>query len=286
MSTLQDRPVPAPPADLVEDDPFRYGCRYVKRVQPDGSEEFDQIPLTLEDLLHPEEEDYHVNTDGHEVDGFYLRGAIQAKLADDPSAVVLTDCRVAWDVPGLRAHGPDVTVIFGVRRRRDWRTFDVAVEGVRPSLLIEVTSDDSRRNDLVVKVEHYARAGVSQYVIADAREEHGARRVKLISYRLGPGGYEPQPPDDRGRVWLESVGLWLGVEPWPEVGGERLVCYDPETGERIGNDTQIRRALTAEVQARAEAEDRAAAEARARAEAEDRVRQLEAELRRLRGEAP
>jgi hypothetical protein len=105
------------------------------------------------------------------------------------------------------------------------------------------------------------------------------------------------------------------------LGGERLVCFDPETGERIGNDAQIRRALTDEVrarraeaearalaearavaeaqarieaearaaaegQARAAVEDRVAAEARARAEAEDRVRQLEAELRRLRGEAP
>jgi colicin import membrane protein len=307
MSTIQDRPAPTPPADLAEADPFRYGWRFVKQVQPDGSETYEQVPLALEDLLHPQESDFHVNTNGHEVDGHYLREVIQAKVADDPSAVVLTDCRVAWDVPGLRAHGPDVAVIFGVRRHRDWGTFDVATEGVRPSLIVEVTSDNTRRNDLGAKVEHYARAGVPQYVIADAREEQGKRRLRLIAYRLGPGGYEPQPPDDRGRVWLEAIGLWLGVEPWPEVGGERLVCYDPETGERIGNDLQIRQALTAETQARAEAEARVAAEAQARyaeaearaaaearvaaeaqarVEAEARVRQLEAELRRLRGEAP
>src|SRR4051794_16338542 len=99
MSTIQDRPVATSSEDLAEVDPFHYGWRFVKQVQPDGSETFEQVPLALEDLLHPEEEDYHVNTDGHEVDGFYLRGVIQAKVADDPSAAVLTDCRVAWDVP-------------------------------------------------------------------------------------------------------------------------------------------------------------------------------------------
>ena len=173
MSTIQERPAPTPPADLVEADPFRYGWRYVKRIEPDGSEEFEQVPLTLEDVLHPEEEDFHVHTDGHEVDCIYLRLVAQAQLAGDPSAVVLRDCRVAWDVPGLRPHGPDIAVIFGVRQRRDWGTFDVAVEGVRPSLIIEVTSPETRHNDLVKKVEHYARAGVPHYVIADVREEHG-----------------------------------------------------------------------------------------------------------------
>jgi colicin import membrane protein len=314
MSTIQDRPVSTSPEDLVEDDPFRYGWRYVRRVQPDGSEEFDQIPLTLEDVLHPEEEDFHVQADGHEVDCSYLRQVARARVAGDPSAWVLRDCRVAWDVPGLRAHGPDIAVIFGIRRRSDWSTFDVAEEGVRPSLIIEVTSPDTRHNDLVKKVEHYARAGVPHYVIADARGAHRERRLTLIAYRLGPDGYELQPPDDQGRAWLEPIGVWLGIEPDPEVGGERLVCFDPETGERIEDDLQIRLSLAAEVRARrAEAEARAAAEARAvvetearaaaeaearaaevrvaaealaRAEAEARVRQLEAELRRLRGEAP
>jgi hypothetical protein len=210
MSTLQDRPISTPPADLSEDDPFRYGCRYVKRVQPDGSEEFEQVPLALEDLLHPEEEDYHVNTDGHEGDCSYLKQVARARVAGDPSAWVLRDCRVAWDVPGLRAHGPDIAVIFGLRRRSDWSTFDVAEEGVRPSLIIEVTSPDTRHNDLVKKVEHYARAGVPHYVIADARGAHEERRLTLIAYRLGREGYELRPPDDRGRVWLEPIGVWLG----------------------------------------------------------------------------
>ena len=33
------------------DDPFRYGWRYVRRTQPDGTTVIDEIPLTRDDLL-------------------------------------------------------------------------------------------------------------------------------------------------------------------------------------------------------------------------------------------
>ena len=31
----------------AQDDPFRYGWRYVRRTQPDGTEVVDQVPLGL-----------------------------------------------------------------------------------------------------------------------------------------------------------------------------------------------------------------------------------------------
>src|SRR5438034_8039997 len=34
-------------------DPFRLGWRDVRHVQPDGTETWEQVPLTMEDLLHP-----------------------------------------------------------------------------------------------------------------------------------------------------------------------------------------------------------------------------------------
>jgi len=89
-------------------------------------------------------------------------------------------------------------------------------------------------------------------------------------------------PDEKGRVWLEPVGLWLGVKTNPDTGGDCVALIDPATGLEIGDYTAIRRARE-EAQARAaEAETRAShAEARATA-AEERVRQLEADLIRLR----
>lgn len=64
---------------------------------------------------------------------------LEAQRAGDPTAVVLNHGRIAWDVPGLGAHGPDIAVILGVRERKNWSTFDVAAEGVRPALIIEIT---------------------------------------------------------------------------------------------------------------------------------------------------
>src|SRR5437773_9902818 len=115
MSTISPPPAKRPIEPEV--DPFRFGWRYVKVTRPDGSTELDQIPLTLEDVLHPEEGDFIVQTDKHRADWVYLHEVFRARLADDPTAVVLSDCRVAWDVAGLRAHGPDVAVFLGVGDR-------------------------------------------------------------------------------------------------------------------------------------------------------------------------
>ena len=93
------------------DDPFRIGWRHIRHEQPDGTEAWERVPLTLEDLLHPQEEDFIVQNRLHQLLMEYLRTVFAAQLADDPSAVVLADVRVAWDVPGLEAHGPDIAVM-------------------------------------------------------------------------------------------------------------------------------------------------------------------------------
>ncbi len=269
---------------LAEADPFRYGWRFVYRKEPDGTLVEEQVPLTLEDLLFPEEGDFIVQTVGHNQDCAYLMLVLKARLADDPSAVVISDCRVAWDVPGLKPLGPDVAVFFGLHGYEDWGTLDVAKEGAIPALVIEVTSPDTRKNDVGIKKEFYHRAGVPQYVIVDVRSRKDGRHLRLASYRQTPAGYESVPPDDRGWVWLDCVELWLGGDEG------RAVCYDGETVAEIGDYTSVCQALAlAEVQAaadaraRAVAEERAATDARARAAVEARNRELEEELRRLRG---
>jgi len=162
-------------------DPFRYGWRFVPRPTSDNPHHLEQVPLTLEDVLHPEVGDFIVHNDRHETDRIYLTEVLRARLEPSGVAIVLTDVRIAWDIPGLRAHGSDVMVIPGIAERQNWSTFDVAVEGARPALIIEITSPETRENDLERKVEHYAQAGVAQYVIIDdmggrSRE----RRLRLL----------------------------------------------------------------------------------------------------------
>ena len=255
-------PVATAPAPLPDEDPFRYGWRYVRRPTPDDPDHLEQVPLTLDDVLHPEVGDFLVHSDRHETDRMYLTAVLRARLEPSGQAIVLSDVRVAWDVPDLRPHGPDVMVIPGLRERRDWSTFDVAEEGVRPALIIEITSPETRENDVVRKVAHYARAGVAQYVIVDNLGRRGERQLRLLDYRLVGDTYRLQPPDARGWVYLEVAGLWLGVE------GDHVVCYTDD-GTAFGDyATVVQQAAEAETRARQEAAARAEAEALAYAAAE------------------
>ena len=90
--------------------------------------------------------------------------------------------------------------------------------------------------------------------------------------------------DERGWLWLESVNVWLAVNE------QDVVCYDGVTEEPLGDYTALK-GENLEARERAEAErqradaqsQRADAEAQSRMVAEERLRELEAELSRLRG---
>src|SRR5262249_52850207 len=144
MSTVSDRPAPPSPPGP---DPFRLGWRYVRVRRPDGTEELDQAPLTLEDVLHPEVGDVIVESDPHDSDRSCLKSVSKVRLKDDATAVVLSDCQVDFNIPGVKPLCPDLAVFLGVRRRTTWSSFNVAREGARPAMVIEVTSPDTRSND-------------------------------------------------------------------------------------------------------------------------------------------
>ena len=217
---------------------FAYGYREVRVRLPDGRSRWKRVPLTLEDVLHPRFGDVHMLGDPHLTIAPTSGPSSRPGTPTTASVAVFSDCGIYWDIPRLRHHSPDLAVIFGVKRRKDWKTFRVREEGVRPSLIVEVTSPKTRVNDVKTKVEQYARAKVPHYVIADMDEEvDGRRRLTLIAYRLAGDAYERVPLDDRGRAWLEPVGLLLSVKVNPETGGDRVVLIDPETDQEIGDYT-------------------------------------------------
>lgn len=268
----------------LQEDPFRLGWRYVTRRLPDGSEIVDQVPLTEDDVLHPQEGDFIVQSHGHNEDILYLAIVFKRAVAHDKQAVVTGDLRMAWDDPDIRPLGPDITVIFGVLEERNWKTFDVADEGVRPRMIVEVTSDSTRKNDLGIKREYYHRLGIPYYIIADADDDAPGRPIRLIGLRYAPEDYVEMQPNDKGWLWLEPLGIWLGV------GAGRLVCYDKD-GKEIGDYTKVCLAYEAELAAREKqatnAEQRAAAADERVKAMERQLRDLEATLQRLqKGEKP
>src|SRR5437763_2968946 len=130
MNTIPQRPhysqvknlkLPSGPVEAS----FECGYRLVRRKGRNGREQWERVPLTLEDILHPQFGDVHVLSDPHTDDCTYLRTVLKERYAAERSVAILSDCGIYWDRPGLKHHSPDLAVIFGVKKRKGWDTFHV-----------------------------------------------------------------------------------------------------------------------------------------------------------------
>ena len=189
---------------------------------------------------------------------------------------------------------PDVFVVLGAeqRSRRTYRVWNEG--GLVPNVVIELTSKKTKDVDATTKVALYERLGVQEYFLFDPYGDY--LKPRLQGYRLMGKRYAPM---QEFPLHSTVLGLDLRTED------DTLRLYVNKTGERLptsGEEVLARRAaeaareraeqlliaesfarLAAEARA-AEQSARAADEAQARQAAEQRMRELEAELRRLRGE--
>lgn len=215
-------------------DPFFYGWRYIWQTDKNGDMHHVQQPLTAEDVLHPEEDDFIMNHIAHDADVLYLRDVLGRISATREKTRVLREVRIDWGVPGVKAHGPDVVFFTNVREveKRSLGTYKPKDVDASPALVIEVTSPSTRTGDLNAKVSHYYEAGVPFYAIVDYLPETGLAHAVILGYRTTAGGYVRLPLDERGRLWVEPVGIWLAWEHG------RTVCYDAK-GERFLTDAEL-----------------------------------------------
>jgi len=262
----------APPSGpKAQENPFLYGWRFLRHVQPDGTIELEQVPLTLEDVLHPQEGDETLETPRHEMECSYLAWALRAYHAGNSTLCIFNDCLIDWGVEGVRNHSPDVSVFRDVRNPPDLTrgTFVVAASGGQPVLAIEVVSQETRVNDVTHKFAEYWQVGLPLYVIIDQEREGGPRRV--LGYRWGPQRFEPLQLDAEGRLLIEPLNVRIGLKD----GG--VVLYDAAKGQQLADPVAAIQQLKA-------AEERERQQSQARQKAEERIIQMEDELRRLRGQ--
>jgi putative restriction endonuclease len=166
---------------------------------------------------------------------------------------------------------PDVLL---AKRVRKWlRPNYLLWRETTPSLVVEVTSEQTRKED-EDKKSLYERLGVEELILFDPYEEY--LQPKLQGYYLTAGRYQPVPLDEDGSLLSRTTGVRFVPE------GNRLRLVDDVTGERLLWGEELGAALKAEIAARQAAEVRAAEEAAVLPAAEERVLVLEAELDRLR----
>ena len=176
---------------------------------------------------------------------------------------------------GNRVRYPDLLIAFGVHPRKYEEDNGYIVDEQRkpPDFVLEVASESTAATDTGAKRDDYAALGIYEYWRFDhTGEHHGA---KLAGDRLVDDRYEAifivSAGEDIEQGYSDALNLYLR---WDH---GQLVFIDPATNAPI---------LTYEDQAaKAESETaQARNEATLRQQAEQRVRQLEEEIRRLRGE--
>jgi len=241
------------------------------------------IPLKHDDIYYPESDGQPMaETDLHREVMIDLIHGLQTRYEDAPDVYVSGNLFV-YEVQGdpRSSFSPDAFVVRGVPK--SWRrTFKLWEEGSVPCFIIEVTSENTRRQDLAKK-ERYQRLGVEEYFLFDPLGDY--LRPRLQGYRLEGGRYQPIEPASDGSLPSRITGLTLRGE------GDRLRLIDTATGEKLlwdnENQAELKRSeerMIREVEARRAAEERADRE-RERADREEKARRaLEEELARLRRE--
>ena len=182
---------------------------------------------------------------------------------------------------GLRR--PDLLIAFGVNPQayHESNGYAISEQGKPPDFVLEVASQTTGRFDIADKPGDYAQLGIPEYWRFD--ETGGLRHgVHLAGDRLVRGEYQPI------EVRQIAEGVWQGHSDVLDLDlrwdhGE-LLWYDPHTGEHIATfQTERELRLQAE-ELRFQAETLRLRERELRLRAETRIRQLEAENRRLRQE--
>ena len=162
--------------------------------------------------------------------------------------------------PGNRRRhvSPDVLVVKGQdpHARENYLLWE---EGQPPQVVIEVTSESTREEDLYDKFEIYRdRIRVPEYFLFDPRDEY--LQPSLQGYRLKGRHYQVIEPVS-GRLPSRELGLHL------ERHDRQLRFYDPATGVWIPTSAESREAALAQSR-EAEARREQAEAERQQAEAE------------------
>lgn len=213
--------------------PYFYGWREVWRQDEKGEWIHENVPLTEEDILHPQEGDHIVEGPNHDTDRDYLANVIRYVMKGG-QYVVSSDLGLDWEVEGERYLCPDVALLAANPDTFERNKALVSLKDVaaRVLMVIEIVSPSTRNNDFDKKFKKYHLFGVPFYALVDYRPDAEHREVVLLGFRWTEQGYVPLSLDERGRLWLEPVNLWLAP------AGDHVDLFD-EHGIRFKNFDEL-----------------------------------------------
>lgn len=199
-------------------------------------------------------------------------------FSGDPSVYVAGD-NMLYYVEGNPkvCVSPDVYVVKGVGNGLR-RVYKVWEEGKGPDVVIEVSSNKTKREDVNRKKDLYDETlGVGEYYVFDPTGDY--LKDRLCGWVRGPKGFMPAPIR-AGRVFSPLLGLELVVQ------GENLRLINPATGAPLENFPERCTRQRRTEESLRQAEDWAATERAARLEAERSLAEARAQIVRLQQRDP
>jgi len=156
--------------------------------------------------------------------------------------------------------GPDFFVVLGTERkiRKSWVVWDE--NGKYPNLIVEILSPTTAKTDRETKKELYQDTfRTPEYFWFDPYT------LEFVGFYLIHGKYQPVEPNEKGHLWSEELGLYLGID-------QSLLRYFTSDGTLVPTPEE-----SAEMEAeRAEMEAKRAAIEAARAAIESERAEIEA----------
>jgi len=122
--------------------------------------------------------------------------------------------------------GPDFLFVRGVDRSKPrdyWAIWEE--EGKYPDVLMELLSPTTARADRTTKKALYEQVfRIPEYFWFDPATR------ELAGWRLNGGSYQSVAANERGRLWSDRLGLWLGLWEGEHMGVKAAWprFYDPE----------------------------------------------------------
>ncbi len=168
--------------------------------------------------------------------------------------------------------GPDfffVKDVDGTRERLYWWAFEE--DSRLPNVIIELLSPTTAKEDRTTKKALYEKNfRTPEYYCYDPATR------QLEGWRLVEASYQPIAPNDRGRLWCEELGVWVGTWDGTFQGCETTWL------RFFGADGQLLQTESEAERQRAESERQRAETAEQRVDiAQQRASALQAELARL-----
>ena len=204
---------------------------------------------------------------------------------DTPHTVVASEVPVRPNLPNREdARIPDLLVAFecDLELLKEQRGYSIRGQGGPPAFVLEVASPSTGHEDYTAKRLIYERYGIAEYWRFDPSGGEIYDAALAGDRLMDDGSYLPVEVERLGEGIWQGYSEALDLRVCWEHGLLRF--HDPKTQSYLSSHEEERERAEAERVGRLEERARAEAERTGRLEAESRIAELEAELRRLRGQ--